>query len=132
MARRLAVHGTYTKYNGGCRCSPCAEAHATANRTWGRQNTAKTQIYARRKNLKQYGLTLEDYDVLLAEQNGVCAICKKKCATGKRLAVDHCHQTGAIRGLLCYRCNSHLGWLEADAGAINEYLIVSARGYYYE
>lgn len=65
----------------------------------------------------QYGMTIATYDALLAGQNGVCAICKETCSTGNRLAVDHDHSTGRIRGLLCRRCNLFLGVLEdVDAG----------------
>src|SRR5258708_6798851 len=119
---RRAVCGTYTKYYAGCRGRPCKDAHALENRTWLRKNKDKLVIYNRRKNLKQYGLTLESYDVLLKRQKSVCAICKKTCATGKRLAVDHNHTTGVIRGLLCYRCNVHLGWFETSSGGILAYL----------
>lgn len=59
-----------------------------------------------------YGLTLEEYDEMLVRQSGRCAICKtKQCFTGFRFAVDHDHTTGAIRGLLCRRCNQVLGQL---------------------
>jgi hypothetical protein len=74
---------------------------------------------ARRINLKgmlkfHYGMTLEQYDALLEEQDGLCAICGKAPKNGgQRLYVDHDHDTGAIRGLLCVGCNVHLGWLEA-------------------
>ncbi len=62
------------------------------------------------------GIGLEDFNVMLAAQGGVCAICEKQESashpiTGapRSLAVDHCHSTGKIRGLLCSRCNSILG-----------------------
>jgi hypothetical protein len=62
---------------------------------------------------REYGLTKEDYLEMLKFQNGVCAICcnpEKK----KRLAVDHCHNTGKIRGLLCTRCNTSIGRFNDD------------------
>jgi hypothetical protein len=66
----------------------------------------------------RYGITPEEYASLLSHQNGVCAICERP-ETGKAnngatrlLAVDHCHKTGRIRGLLCGGCNYMLGVLE--------------------
>lgn len=63
-----------------------------------------------------YGVTLEAYRAMDEEQGGVCAICKrpetvKNARTGLvwKLAVDHNHETGAVRGLLCSKCNSLLG-----------------------
>jgi len=49
---------------------------------------------------------------MLEEQSGVCYICKRICSSGRRLAVDHCHKTGVVRGLLCAVCNRSLGWFE--------------------
>lgn len=59
--------------------------------------------------LKKYGLTEESYQVLLESQNGVCAICKSVCSRSKGLSVDHSHETGKVRGLLCSACNLALG-----------------------
>jgi len=56
-----------------------------------------------------YGITIEQYGEMLEAQGGVCAICREPCPSGKNLAVDHCHETGAVRGLLCARCNSGIG-----------------------
>jgi hypothetical protein len=56
---------------------------------------------------RKYGMSLEEFDRLLAEQNQVCAICGR--TSDKTLCVDHCHQTGKVRGLLCRRCNAGLG-----------------------
>ena len=61
---------------------------------------------------KKFGITLGDYDRMLDEQQGVCAICQTECSTGNRLAVDHCHETGEVRGLLCSNCNLGLGKLK--------------------
>jgi hypothetical protein len=65
--------------------------------------------------LKNYGITLKEYDEMFAKQNGLCFICgnpeKVICKSGKlkRLAIDHNHRTGKIRKLLCDDCNVGLG-----------------------
>lgn len=56
-----------------------------------------------------YGLTVEEYNQMFVDQNGVCAICKKSPVNNRRLCVDHNHETGKIRGLLCDNCNLMLG-----------------------
>jgi hypothetical protein len=68
----------------------------------------------RKANLKTFGLTVAEYDQMLVAQNNVCAICSNTCSSGKRLAVDHCHITGKIRGLLCRRCNQSIGKFHDD------------------
>lgn len=69
----------------------------------------ETQFLCKLK--REFNLSGEEYYRYLNEQNGVCAICNKK-EDNKRLAVDHCHKTGKIRGLLCTRCNPALGFLQ--------------------
>lgn len=54
---------------------------------------------------KTYGLTRGEYDRLYAFQGGCCAICRRATGKTRRLAVDHDHETGAVRGLLCGPCN---------------------------
>lgn len=68
------------------------------------------------KMLRRFGLTLADFDRLLAMQGGVCAICRQASQAGRwrRFAVDHDHTTGEVRGLLCRACNTGLGFF-ADA-----------------
>lgn len=56
-----------------------------------------------------YGITPATYAEMLAEQSGVCKVCGGVSNDGKRLSVDHCHETGKVRGLLCNRRNSALG-----------------------
>jgi len=70
----------------------------------------ESQVWARLE--QRYGITREEYEALLDKQGGVCAICGNGCKTGQRLAVDHCHETGRVRGLLCKSCNLHIGILE--------------------
>jgi hypothetical protein len=62
---------------------------------------------------EKYGLTEEDVATMLENQGGVCAICHR-LPNGKSLAVDHCHTTGKIRGLLCHSCNTSLGHFNDD------------------
>ena|ERR1700730_4342225 len=74
---------------------------------------AANQNGGRRRRLKrQYGISLEEYERLLALQNGACAICRRK--SKRMLCVDHCHKTGRVRGLLCVRCNTGLGLYKDD------------------
>jgi hypothetical protein len=58
-------------------------------------------------------MTPADYDAMLAEQDGVCAICK---TGGHKLNIDHCHKTNLVRGLLCSACNLGLGNFGDDPG----------------
>ena len=60
-----------------------------------------------------YGITLDEYDEMLAKQNGGCAICGTNTIRG-RFAIDHCHTTGKVRGLLCFDCNTGIGKLKDD------------------
>lgn len=65
-----------------------------------------------KKLLDLYGIDADEYDTIYSEQDGKCKICNKICQSGKQLAVDHCHATGKVRGLLCIRCNNALGALD--------------------
>ena len=70
--------------------------------------------------IRTYNITIKDYNLLLQQQNMVCAICKKpeirKHKNGKKynMAIDHDHNTGKIRGLLCNKCNTSLGLLDEN------------------
>lgn len=87
----------------------------------GKLSTSKKKYYngnsiqKKKEKLKRYNLTIEQYDEISAAQNNVCAIChfpetnKHQSGTTKDLAVDHCHKTGKVRGLLCFRCNVAIG-----------------------
>jgi len=59
--------------------------------------------------LKRFGITDDEYVDLLRKQEGRCAVCKRTAETfARRLAVDHDHKTGEIRGLLCLHCNRYV------------------------
>lgn len=74
--------------------------------------------YDHATRLRAFGLTSADYQALLASQGGVCAICGRP-EHGRRLAVDHDHITGAVRGLLCRHCNLALGQFGDDPARID-------------
>jgi hypothetical protein len=80
----------------------CLDCYREANRKWGKEHRTLSRIRA----LRSTGVNR--YDEILAEQLGVCAICGLP-PNGRRLAVDHDHETGEIRGLLCAQCNFGLG-----------------------
>jgi len=65
---------------------------------------------ARKHNLHKLGLSVEQYELMHSLQRGKCKICREpERITGQRLAVDHCHKTKRVRGLLCSACNQGLG-----------------------
>lgn len=74
-----------------------------------------------KSSLAKYGLGIADYVALLDSQGGVCAICGSP-PQNNRLAVDHDHVTGDVRGLLCSPCNRHVGYFERFGPAIQGYL----------
>lgn len=92
-----------------------------------KQKEAYDPIAIRKYHLKSnYGITEEEYALMLENQDRRCAICHKK--TSKRLHVDHDHKTGKIRGLLCQKCNHGLGQFNDDTDLLHrasEYLIKS-------
>lgn len=87
------------------------ERNRAAIAKWKKDNPEAVALYARRTKLKQkYGMTLEDYEQLLEDQGGVCALCgNEQHRNISKLFIDHDHETGKVRGLLCLRCNTALG-----------------------
>ena len=77
--------------------------------------------------VNRYGITTEDYKLLLAKQSGNCAICKKEMGV---VNIDHCHETQKVRGLLCTSCNTGIGKLKDDIAILQN--AVQYLGDYYE
>lgn len=95
-------------------CKSCSSART---RAWAEAHPEEWERHRRRSWLKRkYGITPEQYDDLLAAQGGVCAICgdPSEDSRGYRMHVDHCHDTGRVRGILCGPCNRGLGNFEDD------------------
>lgn len=74
----------------------------------------KTPEEQRITRIRSYGISVEQYNYLLEEQNKVCWICNKNNSSKKSLNIDHDHKTGQVRGLLCGKCNTALGLLQED------------------
>lgn len=69
----------------------------------------------------KHSMSVEDYNNLLVKQDHKCALCNKHVSElERRLAVDHCHETGRIRGLLCMPCNTSLGQLGDDEKSLKK------------
>ena len=97
-------------------------------RRWQKENAERLNATRRRRRespekkrmdrawyLKRtYDMSIEDYDKLLARQDGVCGVCGRSPRSDISLHVDHDHKTGQIRGLLCFRCNNALGDFDDD------------------
>jgi hypothetical protein len=67
------------------------------------------------------GITREQYELLLKNQNNKCAICKTEYGTtNKKFSVDHCHDSNLVRGLLCSRCNLGLGYFKDDINLLEK------------
>ncbi len=91
-------------------------------RASGYQRATPEHVW-RWKLKNRYGLTAEEYEAILESQGGGCAICEKTPEeAGKRLSVDHDHETGDVRGLLCQSCNLALGMIEDHLDAALAYL----------
>ncbi len=102
-------------------CGPCVEANKINRRT--RPYTPLTKQGNRRHSLmKRYGLTLDQYEAMVVAQAGRCALCDRAPKPGRCLAVDHDHNSGRVRGLLCQACNSMLGVFERSPERVLTYL----------
>lgn len=75
--------------------------------------------------LRTYGIDSSEYERMYKEQQGLCKICRNegfvmdKSRHRVKLVVDHCHSSGAVRGLLCHNCNRALGLLQDDIDSLN-------------
>lgn len=99
----------YFPYDG-CRCRRCHSNHR--HREYTRSGRRKYDADSkRRSNYRlRYGVELEWVERRTEELGGLCSICREE-PTSRKLMVDHCHATGAVRDLLCVRCNNTLGWV---------------------
>lgn len=98
-------------YNG--KCGPTA------------MDADSKKIHLKNNQLKnRYGISIEQFTDLVNQQDNKCAICQSPPPNSykKNLSVDHCHVTNKVRGLLCTKCNTMLGWFESNRQSIQDYL----------
>ena len=131
----LSEFYNYKSLNGKYHSS-CKECCRESSSNWGRKNRKHKTLNERRRRaanpmidkeapLKKLGLTFEDYQRMLKIQNGVCKICGKpekvkRKGKFKRLAIDHNHKTGHLRGLLCSKCNMLIGLAQENIHILEE------------
>lgn len=105
----FAMRKTHRPGKPVSQCTACKVAY---NKTYREQNREKVLDIERRSKLKTtYGISVAQYDSMLKKQGGKCAVCSSKKPGGrtKMFFIDHCHNSGQVRGLLCMRCNTGLG-----------------------
>ncbi len=126
----LSYEDTILREGKYLRCRLC---RFEASNAWQKRNPDKVKIhkrdtylrnsarYAQDSILRQKGISLESYEELIAKQNNLCLICHREETTRQRkdgtrspLAIDHCHKTGKIRGLLCRKCNTGIGLFDEN------------------
>jgi recombination endonuclease VII len=110
-------HAAKTRaYNRAWYAAHKEEISARQRRDWAENPYYKSEEWAHRSRNRRlrsnYGLSIEGYNALLAQQGGACAICRKQ--PEQRLCVDHCHVTRKVRRLLCRRCNLGIGYFRDD------------------
>lgn len=108
----------------------CRECGKMSSRKWARAHVDYVKEVNHHGSFRRRGITKKEYNEFLTAQHGVCAICKGPQRLGSRFFIDHHHETGAVRGLLCANCNSAIGFLKDNADNCRqaaEYLDAHAR-----
>ena len=91
----------------------CKECTVKRTTEYNKKNSKSVRSQYLKRN---YGLTFEEFETMLSDQDNCCAVCGGKETYGrhKRFTVDHNHNTGKVRGLLCHRCNTAIGLVNED------------------
>jgi hypothetical protein len=114
----LTAFSKHRRYKDGLRfrCKSCESQDAKDKRQKDLATDYEgTRAKERANNLKRmFDISIEYWKQKANAQDNKCAICSKECITGKRLCVDHDHETGQIRDLLCTNCNQGLGKFQDD------------------
>lgn len=106
------------------KCKTCKDGHNNYCRSCKKkkpyeiafQKKYRKQYYKNRYKKYEYGLSEEDYNKMILSQNRRCLICQSETD----LCIDHCHQTGKVRGLLCANCNCGLGFFKDDINILTQ------------
>ena len=107
----------YVDKNGYKASSICRECHkAKCLVRWH----SRPQLDRQASRSYKYGITADDFKQMFETQQGKCAICNEEPKTKRGLHVDHDHETGKVRGLLCHGCNVALGSFKEDVTLLNK------------
>jgi len=121
----ISAFDTYPKYNKRYAKSMCTVCDREKKREWRAENPEKVKKQNKKSNSKRtteqhrksdlrkkYGMTLEDFETMIAKQGHLCAICSTDLSelNTKNVHIDHCHTNGHVRGILCRKCNVGLGF----------------------
>lgn len=100
-----------------------------ASKKWKQKQTPTSMASLQRKALlkHRYGMAPEEFDSLLVQQNGECAVCRSP-DPGASWHIDHCHETEVVRGILCQRCNMALGLFADDPIILEQAIKYLTRG----
>jgi hypothetical protein len=110
---RCGADEWYVRRKGNSSCAPCERKTALTRIKANPPDRTRKNFNNRTYKLRrQYGLSRAAYGVLLGKQEGCCAICVEPL---KEAHVDHCHNTGVVRGLLCLNCNTGVGHFKESA-----------------
>lgn len=102
-------------------CADCYNEARRKNADPELQNKRSKEWYENNKErvrenqmMKKYGVTVEQFNEMVSHQNNQCEICSKVMDGPREPAIDHCHSTGEVRGLLCINCNVAIGHMNDD------------------
>lgn len=91
------------------------KTYRSVQNKWKKKDYKRNPDVYHKYSIKKYGMTKEQWELLFEQQNGKCSICSVLFSgSTRRPAVDHDHNTGAVRALLCSKCNTALGLLNED------------------
>lgn len=102
------------------RCKPCRVEDA--GKRWREQKEKLSYENAGYRMKSVYGITMEEYEEMARDVDFSCEICGVRYDKSKRLCVDHDHETGEVRGLLCNSCNRGLGFLKDSSEILKKAL----------
>lgn len=121
-ADTLQACGTVAAYRRGCRCESCVAAIRSRSEKYYRNNRAAVlERSATYQRLRKYGLTKEQWQQLFDAQDKRCKCCGTT-TPGHKFGwhTDHDHKTGAVRGIICARCNLILGWMGDNEASVEK------------
>jgi hypothetical protein len=122
-----------SKHCDGCKLEAKKKRHRVGMRNWRNKNRHHCRLVKADWDLRKiFGITYEKYKEMFDRQNGKCAICHKEGNGRGRgvlrpLAVDHCHTTKRIRGLLCSDCNTAIGLLRENVEVLKSAILYLRR-----